>query len=72
MAQAPKPMGVMNKSDLPRRFVFKSELPIDFAFVFSVLIGSNRGFIVIRCCRFNSPPAEAIEATAVCRAIDFR
>src|SRR6266576_2540429 len=39
IAQAPKPMGVMPKSELPRRFVFMSDLVIEFAFVFSVLIG---------------------------------
>jgi len=39
IAQAPKPTGVMDKSELPRRFVFISGL--DCAFVFSVLIDQN-------------------------------
>src|SRR4029077_11759462 len=48
MAQAPKPMGVMNKSELPRRFVFMSGL--DSVFVFSVFIGQTfRNQWIFRC-----------------------
>jgi len=38
MAHAPKPTGVMDKAELPSRFVFMSIFVIGFVFVFLVFM----------------------------------